>query len=67
MNRPKFRRPSEMTKEDKRVPLSARVRVETKNTLLKVAKEQKLSIGLVVSNILDDYIAWLESENMRKR
>jgi uncharacterized protein (DUF1778 family) len=67
MDRPKFRRPSEMPKGDKRVPLSARVKEETRDALAKAAKEQKLSIGLIVSNILDDYVDWLRTEIDKKR
>jgi hypothetical protein len=67
MDKPKFRRPSEMTREDKRVPVSARIKKETRDLLVKAAKEQKLSIGLIVANILDDYVMWLESESKKRR
>lgn len=67
MNQPKFRRPSEMPRDEKRVPVSARVKEATQVALARAAKEQKLSVGLMIANILDDYVAWLEAEPQRKR
>ena len=60
MKTPKFRLPKDMKTESK-TPISARVKESTKETLEKAAKKEKISIGLLVSNILDDYAAWLET------
>lgn len=58
----KFRRPSEMKPPEDREPLSTRVKVSTRKALLKAAEEQNLSLAELVANVLDDYVAWLNSQ-----
>ncbi len=67
MDRPKFRRPNEMPKDEKRAPVSARVKETTRVILATAAKEQDLSIGLLIANVLDDYAAWLKYDVKAKR
>jgi hypothetical protein len=51
----KFRKPSEMTPNETRVPVSARIRESLRNDLAKMAKAHKLSLGELMENILEDY------------
>ena len=53
-----FRLPSEMTSRKERVPLSTRVKTDTKETLEKAAKEAGLALSEFVANVLDDYGDW---------
>ena len=48
-----------------RTPVSARVKLATKETLEKRAKTYGLSLGLLISNVLDDYAAWLDTEKKK--
>ena len=61
----KFRLPSEMQPESDKVPISARIKSESRKTLQEEAKRNKLSLSLLVSNILEDYVDWLESQAKR--
>lgn len=61
----KPRLPSEMQPESPRTPVSARVKVETKKILMAAAKKEKLSLGLLIAGVLDDYAAFLKSEFQR--
>lgn len=61
MEKTSFRHPKEMGK-DERTPVSARVKIETKEALEQAAKKHKLSLGLLVANILDDYANWLRGQ-----
>lgn len=56
----KFRRPSEMAPEEKREPVSARLKTSTKKALEKEANKNGIPIAMLISNILDDYVAWLK-------
>ena len=60
MTMSKFRTPAEMKKKEEREPVSARVRTSTKSRLEKEARNEGMSIGEVIGQILDDYIAWLD-------
>ena len=60
-----FRHPSEMEVPVDRTPVSARVKLATKETLEKRAKTYGLSLGLLISNVLDDYAAWLDTEKKK--
>ena len=57
-----FRHPSEMQSPEAREPISARIPTSLKQKLEKVAKENKLSLAELVSNVLEDYARWLEEE-----
>ncbi len=57
-----FRHPSEMQSPESREPISARIPTSLKQKLEKVAKENKLSLAELVSNVLEDYARWLEEE-----
>mgnify|MGYP001611487350 CR=1 FL=1 len=61
MTSSKFRRPSEMEKDEELEPLSVRVRKSTKAALERAARENHLSLALLVSNVLDDYVTFLKS------
>ena len=50
-----------------REPVSARVKKTTKKALEAAAKEYGLSIGSLVGNILDDYVAYLESKPSKRK
>lgn len=45
-----------------RVPVSARVKEKTQKVLDREAKKNKLSLALLVANVLDDYVEWLEEQ-----
>ena len=47
-----------MTSRKERVPLSTRVKTDTKETLEKAAKEAGLALSEFVANVLDDYGDW---------
>lgn len=63
----KFRKPSEMAKTEPRVPVSARLKESTKASLDNAAKEHGLSVGELVSNVLDDYVTWLSHQKSKRR
>lgn len=60
-DRKMFRHPSEMKTDEPREPVSARVKVSTKALLERAAKENGLSVGLMIGNVLDDYAAFIAS------
>lgn len=70
MSTQKFRHPSEMPKDEERTPVSARVKLDTKAVLEKAAKENGLSLALLMAHVLEDYASWLKeqgkSESRRK-
>jgi uncharacterized protein (DUF1778 family) len=51
-----------MAANEERTPVSARVKVQTKELLEKTAKEHGLSLALLISNVLDDYAEWLREK-----
>ena len=67
MSQTKFRHPSEMVAPEERTPVSARVKVVTKEALEEEAKKHGLSLGLLVANVLDDYADWLESHSVKSK
>ena len=67
MAQPKFNKPSEMKKKDERVTISARIKSSTASYLEKEATDEDLTFSAVVSDILDSYVDWLESEKRNKR
>lgn len=67
MSQPKFVKPSEMKKKDERVTISARIKSSTAEYLEKEATTEDLTFSAVVSDILDRYVDWLESEKKMKR
>lgn len=67
MNQPKFVKPSEMKKKDERTTVSARIRTKTAEYLEKEATSEDLTFSSVVSDILDRYVDWLESERRSKK
>jgi hypothetical protein len=58
----RFRKPSEMTKDEKRTPVSTRLKLSTKEILEREAKKTGIPLAMLVSNILDDYVAWLTAK-----
>ena len=47
--------------------LSTRVLEQTKEVLEAAAKEHKISLSELCSNVLDDYADWLEKQNPKKK
>ena len=62
-----FKYPHEMRKRDQRTPISSRVKTSTKEALEAAAKANKLSLGEIISNVLDDYAQWLEQAGKQKK
>jgi hypothetical protein len=63
MSRPKFRHPSEISGwGGKRKMIGVRAKVETVKALEKAAKTYGLTLSELTNTILDDYVAWLASE-----
>lgn len=56
-----------VTRANKREPLSARVKSDTKKTLTKAAKTAGSSLSDLAAAILDDYADWLEIETKGKK
>jgi hypothetical protein len=54
-----FKHPTEMQAPEERTPVSARVKIKTKAVLEREAKKGGLSVGTVISNVLDEYAEWL--------
>lgn len=67
MNEQKFRLPNEMKTEEERTPVSARLKLSTKKILDKAAKDNDLSLALLMANILDDYAEWLKTNERKAR
>lgn len=60
--------PAELvTRAQKREPLSARVKTDTKRILTRAAKEAKSSLSDLSAAILDDYAEWLDLQNKGKK
>ena len=66
MSKAKFRHPSEMQGDEVKVPVSVRVKTSTRDELELVAKKHGLSLALLVSNVLDDYVMWLDSDGKKR-
>ena len=62
MTKVKFRRPEEMTQDEPKDPISARVPRSTKACLQKEAKKVGISIGALIGNVLEDYVRWINEE-----
>jgi predicted HicB family RNase H-like nuclease len=62
MEKSPFRHPSEMPTHEQREPISARVPKSVKKTLEEVARENGLSLGELIGNILEDYVKWLDEK-----
>ena len=63
---PTWRRPKEMDPTEKREPVSARLKLSTKDTLEVEAKENGLALAELIANVLDDYVAWLGGPRKKK-
>ena len=64
-NTPRFRRPAEMPTEEKRVPVSTRIKGSTKAVLEREAKKHGMSVATLMANVLDDYVAWRNLQALR--
>ena len=63
MNKPRFRKPDEMTSgRDTKVPVSCRIEAATREFLEKEAKSNGLSLALLMANVVEDYVAWLKEQ-----
>lgn len=56
-----------VTRASSRVPLSARVKESTKETLTKSAEEIGTSLSDLAAAILDDYAEWLDSRKKGRK
>jgi uncharacterized protein (DUF1778 family) len=56
-----------VTRSQKREPLSARVKADTKGVLTKAAEKAGTSLSDLAAAILDDYAEWLVSTRKRKK
>jgi hypothetical protein len=55
-----------MGKDDK-TPVSARIKIETKEFLELEAKKNKISLALLLANAIEDYALWLRSPDSKSR
>ncbi|MDR3606249.1 MAG: hypothetical protein P4M08_02585 [Oligoflexia bacterium] len=63
MNKPRFKRPDEITRErDTKVPVSCRIEAATREFLEKEAKSNELSLALLLANVVEDYAVWLKEQ-----
>ncbi len=61
-----YKTPNELIGDvDERLPLSTRVKKETKAALAKAAKDQNRKVGALAAAILDDYADWLAQPGKR--
>lgn len=65
MEKQPFRHPSEMPITEKREPVSARVPISVKKTLEEIAKENGLATSELISNVLEDYVKWLNEQDSK--
>lgn len=56
----KFKKPGEYKAREDRTALSCRVKVETKEFLQKQAEKAGMSLGELVSQVLEDYSEYLK-------
>lgn len=57
----KYKDPSEYkTAKEDRLPVGARIKVSKKLTLERAAKGQGMSLGELLSKVIEDYAEWLE-------
>lgn len=50
---------------EKREPVSARVPISVKKTLEEIAKENGLATSELISNVLEDYVKWLNEQDSK--
>lgn len=65
MNKNGRKQPKLLITKTKRVPLSTRVKTNTKQTLMVAAKEAKTSVSDLTAAIVDDYCEWLISLKLK--
>lgn len=56
-----------VTRASSRVPLSARVKDSTKETLTKTAEKVGTSLSDLAAAILDDYAEWIEGQKKGRK
>jgi hypothetical protein len=66
MEKSPFRHPSEMPVTEKREPVSSRVPLSVKKALEEVAKKNGLATSELISNVLEDYVRWLNASKNKK-
>lgn len=60
MANPRYKKPSQYKAREERTALSCRVKVETKDFLQKQAEKADMSLGELVSQVIEDYTDWLK-------
>jgi hypothetical protein len=67
MVKQKNKTPDELVSNFERTPLSTRVKTKTRTSLEKEAKRLKTSLSDLAAGILDDYVQWLNEEQLKNR
>lgn len=63
----KNKTPDELVSNFERTPLSTRVKTKTRASLEKEAKRLKTSLSDLAAGILDEYVQWLNEEQIKGR